>query len=135
MPHGLGYPRSVKPVKAAFSVLARQVNGRDELRQHTNFGRWELWVIRHLIEPFERVCRVRLPPAGSAHRMLLEESVLARVAQYNLDGWVGGGEVQALGVVDALMYPGTQSFMRWEFPSRLPLPVQVRALDVAGFGR
>jgi hypothetical protein len=61
--------------------------------------------------------------------------VPARVAQYNLDGWVGGGEVQALGVVDALMYPGTQSFMRWEFPSRLPLPVQVRALDVAGFGR
>ena len=135
MPHGLGYPRFVKPVKAAFSVLARQVNGRDELQQHTNFGRWELWVIRHLVEPFERVCRVRLPQAGSAHRMLLEEPVPARVAQYNLDGWVGGGEVHALGVVDALMYPGTQSFMRWEFPSRLPVAVQAQALDVSGFGR
>jgi hypothetical protein len=131
MPHGLGYPRFVKPVKAASSVLARQVDGRDELQQHTNFGRWELWVIRHLVEPFERVCRVRLPQAGSAHRMLLEEPVPARVAQYNLDGWVGGGQVHALGVVDALMYPGTQSFMRWEFPSRLPVAVQAQALDVA----
>jgi biotin carboxylase len=34
-------------------------------------------------------------------------------------------------VVDAIMYPGTQAFMRWQFPSRLPAPVQARALDVA----
>ena len=74
---------------------------------------------------------VRLPQAGSAHRMLLEEPVPAHVAQYNLDGWVDGGAVKSLGVVDALMYPGTQSFMRWEFPSRLPNAVQARALDVA----
>jgi len=29
------------------------------------------------------------------------------------------------------MYPGTQAFMRWQFPSRLPAAVQARALDVA----
>jgi hypothetical protein len=29
------------------------------------------------------------------------------------------------------MVPGTQAFMRWEFPSRLPAAVQARALDVA----
>jgi hypothetical protein len=40
--------------------------------------------------------------------------------QYNLDGWVFDGQVHALGVVDAVMYPGTQAFMRWEHPSRLP---------------
>jgi hypothetical protein len=39
----------------------------------TRFGAWELWVIRHLVEPFERVARQRLPEAGSAHRMLLEQ--------------------------------------------------------------
>ena len=131
IPHGLAYPRFVKPVKAAFSVLAREVKSRDELQRHTRFGRRELWVIRRLVEPFDRVCRVRLPQAGSAHRLLLEEPVPARMAQFNLDGWVCEGKVQALGVVDALMYPGTQSFMRWEFPSRLPAAVQARALDVA----
>ena len=52
MPEGLRYPTYVKPVKAAFSVLARQVDSRDELQAHTRFGRRELWVIRRLVEPF-----------------------------------------------------------------------------------
>jgi hypothetical protein len=131
VPEGLDYPCFVKPVKAAFSVLARRVDSRAELHAHTRFGRRELWVIRRLVEPFERICRARLPQAGSAHRMLLEEPVPLGVAQYNLDGWVQDGQVHALGVVDALMYPGTQAFMRWEFPSRLHADVQRRALDVA----
>ncbi len=130
-PEGLDYPCFVKPVKAAFSVLARRVDSRAELHAHTRFGRRELWVIRHLVEPFERVCLARLPQAGSAHRMLLEEPVPRDVAQYNLDGWVQDGQVHALGVVDALMYPGTQAFMRWELPSRLRADVQQQALDVA----
>ncbi|HSM22416.1 MAG TPA: ATP-grasp domain-containing protein, partial [Rubrivivax sp.] len=131
IPEGLHYPCFVKPVKAAFSVLARRVESRAELQAHTRFGRRELWVIRRLVEPFERVCRARLPQAGTAHRMLLEEPVPPQVAQYNLDGWVQQGQVHALGVVDAVMVPGTQAFMRWETPSRLALAVQQRALDVA----
>jgi len=34
-------------------------------------------------------------------------------------------------VVDAIMYPGTQAFMRWEHPSRLAPAVQQQALAVA----
>jgi hypothetical protein len=63
--------------------------------------------------------------------MLIEEPVDPRTAQFNLDGWVHDGRVHALGVVDAVMYPGTQAFMRWEHPSRLAAHVQQRALDVA----
>ena len=131
IPEGLAYPAFVKPVKAAFSVLAREVRNRAELQSHTRFGRRELWVIRRLVEPFERVLQARLPQAGTAHRMLLEEPVSAATAQYNLDGWVCNGETHALGVVDAIMYPGTQAFMRWQHPSRLAAPVQARALAVA----
>jgi biotin carboxylase len=131
IPPGLPYPSYVKPVKAAFSVLARRVDNREELQAHTRFGRRELWVIRRLVEPFERVCRQRLPQAGSAHRMLLEEPVDEHVAQYNLDGWVQNGSIHALGLVDAIMYPGTQGFMRWDHPSRASTTVQQRALDVA----
>ncbi|HRD85582.1 MAG TPA: ATP-grasp domain-containing protein, partial [Rubrivivax sp.] len=72
--------------------------------RHTRFGRRELWVIRRLVEPFDRVARKRLPAAGSAHRLLLEAPVPAHVGQYNLDGWVADGQVHALGVVDAVMY-------------------------------
>jgi len=129
IPEGLSYPAFVKPVKAAFSVLARKVRNRDELQAHTRFGPWELWVIRHLVEPFERIARERLPDAGTAHRMMLEEPMHA--GQYNLDGWVHDGQVHLLGVVDAVMYPGTQAFMRFDHPSRLPPAQQLRALDVA----
>jgi hypothetical protein len=131
VPHGLHYPAFVKPVKAAFSVLARQVNNRDELQGHTRFGRRELWVIRRLVEPFERVMQARLPGAGTAHRLMLEEPLPFDTPQYNLDGWVYNGQVHALGVVDAIMYPGTQAFMRWDYPSKSDGRVQARALDVA----
>lgn len=131
IPEGLPLPAFVKPVKAAFSVLARAVRNRAELQAHTRFGRRELWVIRHLVEPFERVVRERLPEAGSAHAMLLEELLPPGTPQYNLDGWVFDGRAHALGVVDAIMYPGTQAFMRWEHPSRAPAALQAQALDVA----
>ena len=128
-PLGLNYPLFVKPVKAAFSVLARTVASHAALHAHTRFGRWELWVIRHLVEPFEQIARERLPQAGTAHRMLLEQPVKGH--QYNLDGYVFDGDVRSLGIVDAVMYPGTDAFMRFDYPSRLPHTVHVQALDVA----
>lgn len=131
VPEHLSYPIFVKPVKAAFSVLAKQVKNREELRAHTRFGRRELWVIKRLVEPFERVAQQRLPGVSTAHRLLLEDAVPESMPQFNLDGWVFQGDVQALGIVDAIMYPGTQSFMRWEYPSRLADSIQAQALDVA----
>jgi len=130
IPQGLPYPVFVKPVKAAFSVLARRVDNRQQLQQHTRFGWWELWVIRRLVEPFERMVRARLGARmPSAHRMLLEMPVQAE--QYNLDGYVFQGQAHAVGVVDAIMYPHTQAFMRHQVPTRLAPAVQARALDVA----
>ncbi|MDP2417571.1 MAG: ATP-grasp domain-containing protein [Hydrogenophaga sp.] len=130
VPPGIAYPRFVKPVKAAFSVLARTVHNHAELHRHTRFGIWELWVIRRLVEPFERMAQQRLGPGlPSAHRLLLEAPVQAD--QFNLDGYAFNGDVHAIGVVDAVMYPGTQAFMRFELPSKLPPSVQARALDVA----
>jgi biotin carboxylase len=130
IPSGLPYPLFVKPVKAAFSVLARRVDNHAELHRHTRFGAWELWVIKRLVEPFEQMMRERLgPDVPSAHRMLLEAPLQAE--QFNLDGYVFNGEAQAVGVVDAIMFPGTQAFMRHQLPTRLPAAVQDRALDVA----
>jgi hypothetical protein len=129
IPADLVYPSFVKPIKAAYSVLAKRVASAAELHAHTRFSARELWVIRRLVEPFERVAQKRLPGLCSAHRMMLEEPMLA--PQYNLDGYVWQGRVRALGVTDEVMYPGTQAFMRFDFPSRLPPAVQQRALGVA----
>ena len=129
VPQGLTYPLFVKPVKAAFSVLAKTVHNRDELQAHTRFGWWELWVIRHLVQPFEQIVQQRLPGAGTAHRLLLEEPV--RGAQYNMDGYVFDGIVHEIGIVQAVMYPGTDAFMRFDYPCGLARDIHDRAMDVA----
>jgi hypothetical protein len=129
IPTGLPYPSFAKPVKAAFSVLARRVANHQQLTELTRFGPLEQWIIHRLVEPFDAIARARLGQVPSAHGMLLEEPVDA--PQYNLDGYVFSGEVRAIGVADAVMYPGTGAFQRFERPSRLGLGVQQRALDVA----
>jgi biotin carboxylase len=129
VPDDIAYPAFVKPVKAAFSVLARTVRNRAELEALVRFGAWELWVIRRLVEPFERIAQARLPEAGSAHRMLLERP--AHGLQYNLDGYLYQGELRPLGVVHSEMYPGTQCFRRFVYPCDLPETARVRAIDVA----
>ena len=132
VPDGLSYPTFVKPVKAAFSVLAKVVQSQDELHQFTRFGAYELWVIKRLVEPFERIAKKLLPQAGTAHSMILETPANSATAQqYSLDGIAFKGEIKPLGVVDSVMYPGTQAFMRFDYPSRLPTTIQDRALDAA----
>jgi len=129
IPEGLDYPTFVKPVKAAFSVLARTVHSHQALFDHTRFSRRELWIIRHLVEPFEKIVRRRLPGAGTAHNLMLEESL--RGHQYCLDGYCFDGSVRRLGIVDAVMYPGTDAFMRWDYPSLLPEKLQRKAEAIA----
>lgn len=128
-PDNLSYPLFVKPVKAAYSVLARRVENRAELAALTRFGRFETWIIRRLVKPFDDVAARRVRFTVDANHMLAEQPFTA--AQFNLDGYVIDGELRPLGVVDSIMYPGTQAFLRFEYPSRLPLAVQRRAQDVA----
>lgn len=125
------FPAYIKPVKAAFSILARRVETPAELQAHMNFSRWERRLMRWLIDPFEQVRARLIPDSGCAYRMLIEAPVDPSTPQYNLDGFVQQGEVRAIGIVDAILYPGTQAFRRWDLPSRLPPAVQARALDVA----
>jgi len=122
-------PFFAKPRKSAFSVLARRVHDVDDLRALQAAGRAERWLQRLLVEPFDRVLRRRLPQAQSAHGLIAE--AILNGPQYNLDGYVWNGEAHALGVVDALMYPGTLAFQRWQFPSALPAPAAQRALALA----
>ena len=129
LPDHLSYPVFVKPVKAAFSVLAREVPDQKTLAEHLRFKPLELWIIRHLVEPFERLAQQRLNQPTSAHRMLLEQPIQAQ--QFNLDGYVFNQQMTAIGVVDAIMYPNTQAFMRHQLPTRLPAAIQARAQAIA----
>jgi biotin carboxylase len=47
--------------------------------------------------------------------------------QVTVNGLACGGEVTMLGVVDSIMYPGTDQFQRFQYPSALPASLQARA--------
>ena len=129
IPEGLDYPTFVKPVKAAFSVLARTVHSHQALTDHTQFSKREMWILRRLVEPFEKVAQQRLPGAGTAHSLMIEERLQGR--QYCLDGYCLDGKIHCLGIIDAIMYPGTNAFMRWDYPSHLTEKLQHQAETIA----
>ncbi len=125
----LSFPLFTKPIKAAFSVLAREVPDLPALQKHLNFGWFEELIIRRLIKPYDDIAFHYLPSKVGAWNMVAEE--VYRAPQFNLDGYVVNGEVRLLGVVDEIMYPGTQAFLRFAYPSKLPWVIQQRAFEVA----
>ena len=64
-----------------------------------------------------------------AHWMIAEELIDGQ--QINVDGVVIDGQIHILGIIDAVMYPGTDQFMRFEYPTRLQPERALRASDTA----
>jgi len=124
----IGFPCFVKPVKATYSVLARQVNTMAELRALLDFSPLERLILRKLVQPFDDLTPLYTPFTIGARAMIAEE--ILEGEQVNVDGYVHNGKVTVLGMVDEVMYPGTQAFMRFEYPSRMEQSLQqrVRAL-------
>ena len=125
----LKFPYFVKPVKAAYSVLARRVDSFAELQQHMTFHPWEQYIIKRLVRPFNDVVKKLTDFDVDAHWMIAEELIDGQ--QINVDGVVIEGEIHILGIIDAVMYPGTDQFMRFEYPTRLPPAPALRARDTA----
>ena len=114
----LAYPFYVKPAKAAYSVLARRVDSFEDLRRHTRFGAFEAAIIERLVQPFADVMRAHSHLAEDPFAMVCEEIAPGR--QVTANGYVREGHVTMLGTVDSIMYPGTDQFQRFQYPSSLP---------------
>lgn len=118
-------PAFVKPVKSFFSVGAQRLTSLDEL---TRLQRH--WARRGaFFRPFERLLE-RCAGLSIASNYLVAESLLSGV-QTTLEGYASGDHIHVLGIVDSIMYPGTISFQRFEYPSSLPRPVQERMGSIA----
>ena len=125
----LPFPFYVKPVKAAFSVLARRVDSFEDLDRHARFSWLEQAIIERLVKPFGDVMRRRSSFEGEAFSLIAEELVDGR--QVTVNGFARDGAITMLGVVDSLMYPGTDQFQRFQYPSVLPAALQDGAESVA----
>jgi len=125
----LAFPFYVKPAKAAFSVLARRVDSFEQLRRHTRFGWLEAAIIRGLVRPFGDVMRAHSDLTEHPFSMVCEEILVG--PQVTANGFVRDGKVTMLGIVDSIMYPGTDQFQRFQYPSSLPPELQSRAEALA----
>jgi hypothetical protein len=125
----LAYPFYVKPAKAAFSVLARRIESFEELQRHTRFGWLEGHIIERLVRPFGEVARAHAPGMEEPFSMVCEE--ILRGPQVTANGFVRDGRVTMLGTVDSIMYPGTDHFMRFQYPSALDEAALARVDEVA----
>ncbi len=126
---GLGFPFFVKPVKATYSILARRVEDFADLRKLLAFGLLETQILKKLVQPCNDLMRAHPDLRIDALHLVGEELVPG--VQVTLDGFVDNGEITVLGIVDSVMYPGTNAFERFEYPSRLPQNVQARMQRMA----
>ncbi len=122
------FPLFVKPVKATYSILAKRVDNFAELKRHLTFKPLESWILKKLIQPAEDLAQQYTHFALDAHHILGEE--VMEGVQVTVDGYVYNGVVKIMGVVDAVMYPGTNAFQRFEYPSSLPESVQEKMGDI-----
>ena len=133
----LKFPLFVKPLRGSFSIFAAQVDDHEALERHLDLNL--LWRVglRAVLRPYNTLLRHFIGDTSDANRFIVEEALAGD--QVCVDGFVHAGEIHIGGVIDAVMFPGTNAFERFQYPSRLPPEVQerIRALAhtlVAGFG-
>ncbi|WP_116040513.1 ATP-grasp domain-containing protein [Amycolatopsis palatopharyngis] len=129
-PAGLRYPLWVKPVKSFSSELAFEVHDVAE------FGEAMAQIregIGRVGEAFDTVLAyVDLPPEiaeAGGQACLAEESVGGR--QVTVEGYNTGEEIQVYGVVDSHTYPDSPSFLRYQYPSKLPRSALERMTEIS----
>lgn len=126
---GLPFPVYVKPVRATFSVLVRRIENFAQLRRHLTFSCFEELIIRRLVRPFNDLMPLYTDFTIDAHHLIAETPLAGQ--EVNVDGYVRGGRVTFLGLCDAVMFPGTDQFERFVYPSRVPAAVQERMRALA----
>ena len=121
----LSFPLFLKPVKSCFSINADKIVNAESFRRRVGSS----LLPEGFLKPLNDLLRAYTDfPLNASY--LLAESLLAGT-QVSLEGYVFDGRVHILGIVDSVMYPGTISFRRFEYPSRLSEDVQRRMSRIA----
>lgn len=133
----LPYPFFTKPCKGTFSLFASKIASPEELREKLRFNLIERLVLNRVAKPFNDLLRATTDVEHDASAFVAEG--LMKGEQVTVDGYVFEGDVSIMGITDSVMFEGTHTFERFEYPSRLPREVQERMIEltarlVKGFG-
>ena len=121
----LFFPLFIKPVKTSFSAMVYRVEDKEQFE----YVRPLVTLPHAFIKQFNWFLQ-RGNIDTNKTRGLLVERCLPGV-QSTLEGFVHKGAITILGVTDSIMFPGTISFKRFEYPSSLPVEVQERMSVIA----
>lgn len=108
-------PPSCPPPWFAKPIVGRLSQGARRVDDPAEFG--------ELVDPsgyaaaYADIAELAGLPAAAVEGYLVEE--LARGREVTLEGYVYDGCVTVVGITDSVMYPGTNSFERFEYPSSL----------------
>lgn len=125
LPEAIAFPVFVKPMKSFFSIGAQRIDCAAELAEAKR--RWV--ALDDFFLPLERLLE-REARVGIGSTRLIAEGLL-KGQQVTVEGYAFGGEVNILGVVDSIFFPGTLAFSRFDYPSSLPEDVQERMEEMA----
>jgi biotin carboxylase len=123
----LAFPCFVKPVKGAFSVLARRIDGPAAFREFITspavqeFGEGYMAVFNRLVAGYT-------PYRNDGHAFIVEDLLHGDLV--TVEGYVSEGVARVFGIVDSTLHPN-RSFARFDYPSALPGPVQDRMAAIA----
>jgi biotin carboxylase len=121
----LNFPLFLKPVKSCFSINADRIDNPEMFRRRVG----SCLLPEGFLRPLNDLIRAHTDFQFDASYLLAES--LLEGAQASLEGYAFDGKVRVLGIVDSVMYPGTISFRRFEYPSRLDESVQKRMAQIA----
>ncbi len=120
LPDGFSFPLFIKPVKCSLSMLAQRINSWQQLHAfigESGLPESYLNTLNWFIEKYNVGAPVRT-------KFLVEEVLYGK--QCTVEGCIINGETVIIGIVDSIMFPGTISFKRFDYPSSLPEDVQRR---------
>ena len=120
----IDYPFFVKPCKGTFSVFADKVADFEALKKHLDFNILERLALNRVAKPYNDLLRKFTDLEHDASWFCGEG--LMSGDQVTVEGFAFDGEVMVMGIVDSVMFEGTHTFERFEYPSRLPAAVQER---------
>ena len=120
----LPFPLWIKPVKAHSSLLGYRINNKLQFHQC-------MQEMRKGITGFAKALNTIMDYADLPNEIAhihggycLAEEIISAGQQCTLEGYVLNGETIIYGIVDSIRGTNRSSFVRYEYPSRLPKSIQ-----------
>jgi len=114
------FPCFIKPVRASLSINACIIHSFEELQKKIP----HLFISEEYLSFFNDTMKMHTPFSINACSLIIEE--LLSGLQCTVEGFVQNNTVSFLGITDSIMYPGTNSFQSFIYPSSLSSEVQKR---------